>query len=503
MFDFIKNTVRYFLKIAATTAKTLYYYWVIIGCYVYDFIQFILGVNVSFDNEDTLGAFNQFKQIQKLTLRKNVIRLIHNPKFFFLSKFELRFYFSSHTLFKNDEKVNTYTLPRFYYRSKNYKYKPYSYKLNSNLKINFNTVKIHFLYGYASMWKVLRTWILSVIIALASLYFLSLIRVLPVNAMLFQWFVLGMFSYWLISGFVFFIKKYRFTRFTSAIQRFWRRSYILFWLIESCLLLVFFYLTFNSSQESSYMLDQVQVFKTHLFSWKAFLPKLFLVSILIILGYILLLNIKYNVFKKNIPIIFTITILLTYLLWLEFYQIYHVSNFYSNLFWSYDVDDRLWSLESDARRTRIVNHYVMILFLLKFWHIVFIYIFWIFFVLRTNELDRVRFPIYSANFQNFIILYIMSWIFMYPWIKFVLHRFIEMPYFWFYVNNRELGLRIFVQDIKLVYYGLSSYFYNNMNNLYFFKNSNFIYWVLSDETSNFTAYRKHMIRDYITKELVK
>jgi hypothetical protein len=124
-------------------------------------------------------------------------------------------------------------------------------------------------------------------------------------------------------------------------------------------------------------------------------------------------------------------------------------------------------------------------------------------VLRTNELERIRYPIYSANFQNFIILYIMSWIFMYPWIKFVLHRFIEMPYFWFYVNNRELGLRIFVQDIRLVYYGITSYFYNNINNLFFFKNTNFIYWILSDETSNFSAYRKHVIRDYITKELIK
>ena len=503
MFDFFKNIVRSFFKISFETSKTLISYWFFLSLYLYDILNYIFGANISFDKQDTAQIYAQFKQAQKAALRRDVRRLIRNPKFFFLSKFESNLFFSISTLFKNDKNAVQYTLPRFYYRSKNYKYKPYSYNLKNNLIVNFSKIKSHFLYGYSSMWKSLRTWILSLTVALGSLYFLSLIRVLPVNAMLFQWFVLGMFSYWLISGFVFFIKKYRFTRFTSAIQRFWRRSYILFWLIESCLLLVFVYLTFNSSQESAYMLDQVQVFKTHLFSWRAFLPKLFLVSVLIILGYILLLNIKFNIFKKNIPMVMFITVLLTYLLWIEFYQIYHVSNFYANLFWSYDVDDRLWSLESDSRRTRIVNHYVMILFLLKFWHIVFIYIFWIFFILRVNELERIRFPIYSANFQNFIILYIMTWLFMYPWLKLVLHRFIEMPYFWFYVNNRELGFRIFIQDIKLVYYGLTSHIYNNINSLFFFKKSDFIYWILSDETSNFSAYRKHVIRDYITKQLVK
>lgn len=503
MFNFIKNIIRSFFKSLLNSTKTLTSYWIFLSCYVYDFFSYVFGVNIAFTRNDSLEMYAEYKHAQKAILRRDMRRLIRNPKFFLLSKIETNLFYTMSTLFVNDNKQSQYSLPRFYYRSKNYAYKPYSYTLKHDLYSTFNSVKIHFLYGYASMWKALRTWVLSLIIALSSLYFLSLIRVLPVNAMLFQWFVLGMFSYWLISGFVFFIKKYRFTRFTSAIQRFWRRSYILFWLIESCLLLVFFYLTFNASQESSYMLDQVQVFKTHLFSWRAFLPKLFLVTALVILGYILLLNVKFNIFKKNIPMIMLITVLLTYLLWIEFYQIYHVSNFYANLFWSYDVDDRLWSLESDARRTRIVNHYVMILFLLKFWHIVFIYIFWIFFVLRTNELERIRYPIYSANFQNFIILYIMSWIFMYPWIKFVLHRFIEMPYFWFYINNRELGLRIFVQDIRLVYYGLTSYFYNNVNSLFFYKNTDFIYWILSDETTNFSAYRKHMIRDYITKELVK
>jgi hypothetical protein len=75
-----------------------------------------------------------------------------------------------------------------------------------------------------------------------------------------------MFGYWLISGFVFFIKKYQFGKYTSVVQRFWRRTYILFWLIEITTFSVFLFLTINASQESFYMFDQISIFKTHLYS---------------------------------------------------------------------------------------------------------------------------------------------------------------------------------------------------------------------------------------------
>ena len=72
--------------------------------------------------------------------------------------------------------------------------------------------------------------------------------------------------YWLISGFVFFTKKYKFGKFTSAIQRFWRRSFIIFWLIESSLFIVFIYLLFNASQEPVFAYDFIQIKKMRLFS---------------------------------------------------------------------------------------------------------------------------------------------------------------------------------------------------------------------------------------------
>jgi hypothetical protein len=316
------------------------------------------------------------------------------------------------------------------------------------------------------------------------------------------WICVLMLGYWLISGFVFFIKKYQFGKFTTAVQRFWRRSYILFWLIEGGTFLVFLYLTINSSQESFYMFDQISVFKTHLYSWKLFLLKLFPTVVLIIITYLLLVSLKWNIYSKHSIWLLFMTFFLTYIVWLEFYQFYHVVNFYGNLNWVYDIDEHFWSLEQEPRRTRIVNHYIMLLFILKFWHIVFIYGFWIFFVLRCWETKRIRYPLLAANFQNFIILYIFAWVFMYPWFKFFFRKFIETPYYWFYVNNRRLALRIFFNDLKLIYYALIDYFkYSKLNFLKGFNYSPFYYWQLTSY-NNIEIYRKHIIRDRIIQTLI-
>lgn len=273
-------------------------------------------------------------------------------------------------------------------------------------------------------------------------------------------------------------------------------------MIEGGTFLVFLYLTINSSQESFYMFDQVSVYKTHLYSWKFFLLKIFPIIILIISSYLLLISIKWNIFGKHSIILLILTFFLTYVVWLEFYQFYHVVNFYGNLNWIYDIDEHVWFLELEPRRTRIVNHYVMLLFILKFWHIVFIYGFWIFFALRCWETKRIRYPLLSANFQNFIILYIFAWVFMYPWFKFYFRKFLDTPYYWFYINNRKIMFRFFLNDLRVVYYGLENIFYNiKINFLAKFNYSPFYYWKILESGNNFESYKKHFIKDRIVKNL--
>lgn len=332
------------------------------------------------------------------------------------------------TFFKNGGSLTADVVVKCYVLLYKYSYSEFFYRTyyranNNVVSINLSnshkpsTYMTHFLVGFSHLWSKLSLWVLPIILAFAVIYWSLILRVLTFNKVVIGWVILFMMFYWLISGFVFFFKKYQFGKYTSAIQRFWKRSYILFWLLETCLLMVFVYLTFVASQESFYMFDQIQIYKTHLFSWRLFFLKIIPVVILVVACYFLLLMLKWNTFSKYSILLLICTAFLTYVIWIEFYQFYHIVNFYGNLNWVFDLDERLWNLELEPRRTRMVNNYVMWLLILKFWHLLFVYIFWLFFTLRCWEIKRTRYPLLAANYQNLIILYIMSWLFMYPWIK--------------------------------------------------------------------------------------
>ncbi len=352
--------------------------------------------------------------------------------------------------------------------------------------------------GVKSIWLHIRFWVIPLTLSILVFLNFMYVKALPFNKVIFLWTAVFMIFYWLISGFVFFVKKYQYGKYTSSIQRFWKRSYILFWLLETCLLLVFVYLTFTASQESFYMFDQIQVYKTHLFSWRLFLSKNIPVIILISLGYFLILTVKWNTFSKHSVWLLIITFLLTYVIWIEFYQFYHIVNFYGNLNWVYDFDDKLWNLELEARRTRIVNNYVMLLLILRFWHLMFVYIFWLFFVLRGCEIKRLRYPLLAANFQNLIILYIMNWITMYPWFKLTVRKYLNQPYTAFNVNNRTLFLRVFFNDIKLYLLNLLE------SDVFLFKNyfrKDFFYFIEWNQTLYNQHIRKHYIKNTVISNL--
>jgi len=330
--------------------------------------------------------------------------------------------------------------------------------LSKFLKLKESTVQHNFAGTKYAAWfslgVFLKLWVVPLALGVLFLFFFLTAYAVPFNKVVFIWFAFFMIFYWLVSGFVFFIKKYQFGKYTTSIQRFWKRSYILFWLLESCLLLVFVYLTFISSQESVFMFDQIQIYKTHLFSWRLFLYKTLVAVLVVGLFYSLLLASKWNTLMQSIWFYLVITTILTYVIWLEFYQFFHVVNFYSILTWNYDVDERVWSLDLEPRKTRTVNHYMFWLIILKFWHLLFVFGFWIFFSLRSMELDKHRYPLLGANYQNMIIFYIMSWICMIPWFKFLGRKFMDIPYFWFYLNNRLVSVRLFFNDLKLFFFGL-------------------------------------------------
>jgi hypothetical protein len=354
---------------------------------------------------------------------------------------------------------NSTVLPRYPYKLVFFKrldffffkfFKLSNFFFRINFRLGSKNALDTFLLGFFFFWKHIKFWILPLLIIVVVIYFSIFVRTIPFFKVSLEWFLVLNIFYWLISGFVFFIKKYKYNRYTSAIQRFWRRSFILFWLIETSLFVVFIYLLFNSSQEPAFAFDMIQLTKLRLYSWKFFLFKAFFVFIIIIMVYTLLVCAKWNTFNKLCNFFFLITILLTYVVWLEFYQFFYVLNWYGEIVWLFDLDDKTWYAENIFKRSRIVNHYVTICVIAKFWHIVFIYIFWIFFVLRTLEQGSVSYLLLSANFQNFLILYIMNWLLMYPWFKFLFRKFLTVNHKSFY-EFREFLISGFFCDFTLFF----------------------------------------------------
>lgn len=478
-------------------SKGIYDFFFFTYCLFYDFFTFLGFSDLELKRRDIKKEEIQiYNNLYRSKLKQKLVDLVFNENFFKIDYISFLF---------NQSKFSKYSY-------KNKMFRSYFRVLSSSNGFYFNfkdfNNKNNFLFflknslfsGFKFLWNSIRLWVVF-ILCVVVIYFILIVRSLPFNKIIFSWIGICMFTYWLVSGFVFFIKKYQFGKFTSAIQRFWRRSYILFWLIEASTFSVFLFLTMNASQESFYMFDQISFFKTHLYSWKLFILKLFPIVLLILLTYFLLVSLKWNILNKYVLFLLVLTLNLTYIVWLEFYQFIHVLNFYGNLNWIYDLDEHVWVLEQEPRRTRIVNHYVMLMFILKFWHIVFIYGFWIFFVLRALEIGRIRYVLLSANFQNFIILYIFAWVFMYPWFKFFFKNFLYAPYYWFYVNNRRLFFRILFNDLKLIYYGLINYFdFYKLSFLDKF-NYSFFYWKLPEIGNNFELYRKNIIKLNVIKNL--
>ena len=377
--------------------------------------------------------------------------------------------------------------------------------LNNNRFYVFNnnqmsTVQLY-LYGLRSVWKHIRLWVLPLVVSLLFMYYSFFMRSLPFAKVFFGYLLLANMFYLFISGFVFFFKKYQYRLYTSAIQRFWRRTLMVFWIIEGILFSIFVYLIFNANQEPIYMYDNIQIYKTHFYSWRFFLSKIIVSTFVVILTYILLLSIKWNTFSKTNNFVLVITVLILYVAWLEFYQLFHLMTTYGVSNWVYDFSEHLWNLELEFKRTRIVNHYVTIGLVAKFWHIVFAVVFWIFFILRGVESSRYRYPLLVANLQNFVIVYILSWLYMYPWFKSILRKSMDMPYFWFFVNNRKVGVFLFFNDIKLYFYGMSDFLNNCFGINIHFKKTPFYYWYESSINLGSTQFRKHNIRDVFVNSI--
>lgn len=315
----------------------------------------------------------------------------------------------------------------------------------------FTGEKFSYFNAFKLVIKFIIRWSISLFLATLTAIVLYALRDVPVNKFLFICMSVGFFTYLLISGFVFFLKKYRYSKYTTAMHRYWRRTLSIFWLLEGFLFCVFLYLAIFSSQEPFFGYDNPQFMKDFTYPWRLFTQETSMLIFIIIITRYALVRLKDIAPFKLYTIILTVTLLFLSMAWGEFYQFYYILNHYNALDWVFDEDTGTWSLDYETKKTRILLHFITICVIAKFWHFAFILIFWMFSVSRWIQSERVHYSLFSSNLQHFIILYLLNWIVMYPWFKYAFRRHLYKNYTWMYTNFRNTGSRIFFMD--LVNYG--------------------------------------------------
>ena len=116
----------------------------------------------------------------------------------------------------------------------------YRHTISFNYKVNKGTMFKTFMVGFTSIWLSLRNWVLSVHLTLTVIGYLTFLKLSFFTIFIFKCTILFGIFYWLFAGFTFFLKKYRYRYFTSSLQRFWKRCFAIFWLLEFFLFFVYF-----------------------------------------------------------------------------------------------------------------------------------------------------------------------------------------------------------------------------------------------------------------------
>lgn len=283
------------------------------------------------------------------------------------------------------------------------------------------------------------------VIILIDYYNINLIRQLA------AWAIVGLLFFWLMSGFNFFLKRYRFGKFTSAIQRFWKRTNVYFWMIEGFLFCLFFYYYINSSQEVFYFYDESNLNQNLLVSLPSFYIANILLVFLIMYSIFLLMTLPTLTYQQQLLHLKIITILIVYIFLIECYQFYYVITLFSEMFWEFDNSSNLWNANWRNPKIRVKTQYLILALIAKYWHFLFIFFSWLFLVLKSFEQKRIHYTLFGVNLQNCILLLILNTLFSINWLRWLFRRFYDTTYYWFFVDFNGWFSETFLSEFSLFF----------------------------------------------------
>ena len=408
-------------------------------------------------------SINQFFPFNNSFLTKNSIWLFCYFHLFTFEKF-LNFLFilpwRRITKFKNHSSKTNYIL--FAYNIKNYFTNFFNY-----IKILINIIT------YNVKW-ILVAFLISFLYFFISLFYIQI----DITKQIAAWFILLIIYYLLMSTFNSFLVKYKYGKFTSAIQRFWKRTGMVFWLIEGFLFMLFFYYFLNSSQEPLYMFDYSNLNQELLIQLKSSYKNMILLSLAIYLSFIVILNNNFLNYYQNILLLSLVSLIVFYMLFIETYQFVYIINLFADKNWNFDENKQIWILEIEQNMLRVKQQYFILCLIAKYWHFIFIFISWFFFLIKSLESNKINYNLMGYNIQNLLILYILNLFCLVQWIKWLFKKFLEISYYWFHVSYDEKFIISLKEELFHTFFSLFSVniSFNNfksvkiISNIFFYTN---------------------------------
>lgn len=332
-------------------------------------------------------------------------------------------------------------------------------------------------------------WILiSALISFVYFFFSLFYLQIEFTKQLAIWFILFIVFYLLMSTFNNFLNKYKYGKFTSAIQRFWKRTGMTFWLLEGFLFIIFFYYFLNSSQEPLYMHDYSSLNQELLIQLKTSYKSMILISLAIYFSFIMILNNNYLNYYQNIILLTLISLIIFYTLYIETYQFIYIISLFTDKNWIFDDITQSWVLEFEQNTLRTKQQYFVLCLIAKYWHFIFIFISWFFFLIKCFEINKINYTLMGYNVQNLLILYILNLFCLVQWVKWSFKKFLELTYYWFHIQYDEKFFILIIQEIISIVFSFVNFDnfnysidWQNISNILYYSNElnlwKYINWI--------------------------
>jgi hypothetical protein len=203
------------------------------------------------------------------------------------------------------------------------------------------------------------------------------------------------------------------------------------------------------------MFDYSNLNQELLIQLKTSYKTLILLSLAIYFSFILILNNNFLNYSQNVILLLLISTIIFYNLYIESYQFIYIITVFNEKIWIFNEHSQTWILEIETINLRTKQQYFIFCLIAKYWHFIFIFISWFFFLIKSIEVSKINYNLLGYNIQNLIILYILNLCCLIQWIKWIFKKFIEIIYYWFHVQYDEKFFVILKNEIFNVLYSLS------------------------------------------------